>query len=187
MATPREEIVQAVAANTTTDISEAQPKKFLRAFNAVAFRVQPRALPDYVIAAINLRPDLASKIVAVAVKSAVKNFEAKPHLLCAIVEGIVKAAITANPDAAVAIVEAGASASPQQRQCVADAALAVAPEASKAIIEAARAKTLPFAFLTFSASAVDGFSFTPATLNPANIFAPVNDGSVLSPEQPPSH
>lgn len=186
-ATPAEEITQAVAVNGISDISVAQPKQFLKAFTAVAFRAQPRELPDYVIAAINLRQDLAPRIVAVAIKAAVKNWEAKPVALCAMIDRIIRAAIAANPDAVVSIVKAGASASPEFRHCIVPAAIAAAPSAKEAILQAATAKAVPFAFLTFSATDHSGFSYSAATLSPANISDPGDSGSVNSPEQPPSN
>lgn len=183
--TPAEEISRAVAVTGAADVSTAGPRQFLKAFTAVAMRTQPRELPQYVIAAANLRPDLASNIVAVAVKAAVKNSEEKPRVLCAVIDRIIRAAIAANPDAVVAIVRAGASASPQMRQCVVNGAISAAPMAKDAIVQAANAKAIPFAFLTFSAADSSGFSFTAATLSPANI-SDLRDSDVNSPEQPPT-
>jgi hypothetical protein len=157
----------------------------LKAFTAVALRVQPRALPDYVIAATNLRPELAPNIAAVAIKAAVKNLEDKPRALCAIIDRIVRAAIAANPDAVITVVRAAASASPQLRQCVVNGAISAAPMAKDAIVQAALTRAIPFAFLTFNASAQSGFSFSAPTLNPANI-SDLGDDVVNSPEQPPT-
>ena len=184
-ASPTEEISQAVAVNDDADISAAGPKAFVKAFTAVALRTQPRELPNYVIAAVNLRPDLAPNIVAVAIKAAVKKWEAKPAALCVMIDRIIRAAVAANPEAVVAIVKAGASTSPQLRHCIVNAAISTAPTAKEAIVRAATARALPFAFLTFSASDTSGFSFTAATLSPANI-SDLREGSVNSPEQPPS-
>ena len=133
-------------------------------------------LPEYVVAAINLRPELAQNVVAVAIKSAVKNLEAKRGALCGMIERIVKAAIATNPDSAVSITKAAASASPELRTCVVEAAIAVVPNAKDSIVHAATATTQPFAFLTFSATDTSGFSFTAATLSPANISNPGGDG-----------
>jgi hypothetical protein len=178
-ANPAEEISRAVAANGAADVSKAPPVQFMKAFAAVAFRVQPRDLPDYVIAAVNLRPDLTQNIVAVAVKAAVNNWEAKPEVLCVMIERIVRAAIAANPDAAVSIARAGASAAPTLRRCVISAAIAAAPQAKDEILAVASAKTQSFAFLVFSSAGS-------AIVNPANI-SEVGDAAVTSPEQPPSH
>jgi hypothetical protein len=186
-ATPTEEITSAVAVNGATDVSQARPRQFVKAFTAVALRVPPRELPDYVIAAINLRPDLAPSVVGIAIKSAVKNWETKPVALCAMIERIVRAGIAANPDAAVSITKAATAASPELRKCVVEAAVAAVPDAKDAIVHAATATTVPFAFLTFSATDTSGFSFMAATLSPANISNLGDDGRVNSPEQPPSH
>lgn len=185
LATPAEEISRAVAVTGVGDVAAAHPKQFLKAFTAVAFRAQPRQLPDYVIAAINLRSDLAPNIVAVAIKAAVKNSEGKPGTLCALVDRIIRAAIAANPEAVVAIVKAASSAAPELRQCVLTAAISTVPGYKDAIIQAANARALPFAFLTFSATDRSGFSFNAPTLNPANI-SDLGSGSVNSPEQPPT-
>ena len=182
-ANPVDEIKRAVNANGVAEVSQARPRDFVKAFTSVVLRVQPRDLPDYVIAAINLRPDLAPNAVAIAVKAAAKNWEGKPEALCLMIERIVRAAIAANPDAAVSIARSGAAAAPTLRRCVVNAAIAAAPQAKAEILEAATSHTPPFAFLTFSASDSAGFSFSTATLSPANISDP---GDVTSPEQPPS-
>jgi hypothetical protein len=185
-ANPTEEITRAVTVTGVADVSAARPRQFLKAFTAVALRVQPRDLPDYVTAAINLRRELAPNAVAVAVKAAVKNRESKAELLCPLIERIVQAAIAANRDAAVAIAKAAAAAAPHLRRCVVAAAISLAPEAKDQIAEAATNKIPPFAFLSFSASDSGAFSYKATTLNPANVSEPVDDGSVTSPEQPAS-
>jgi hypothetical protein len=185
LATPGEEISRAVAVTGDTDVSAARPKHFLKAFASVALRAQPRELPNYVIAAVNLRPDLAPNIVAVAIKAAVKNSETKPGTLCLLIDRIVRAALAGNPEAVVAIVKAGASASPALRHCILTAAISAVPGSEDAILQAAKSRALPFAFLTFSASGDSGFSFSAPTLNPANISDP-GESTVNSPEQPPT-
>lgn len=187
LATPTDEITRAVAANGVSDVSQARPRQFVKAFNAVALRTAPRDLPDYVIAATNLRPDLAPNVVAVAIKAGIKNWEAKPEMLCALIERIVRAAIVVNPPAAASIAKAGASASTELRRCVLEAALSAAPDKKDAIVKAVTSPTQPFAFLTFSASDSSGFSYTAATLSPANISDLRDDDNVTSPEQPPVH
>lgn len=186
-ATPAEEISRAVNANGVSNVSHATPRQFVKAFAAVTLRARPRNLPDYVVGAINLRPDLTRNVVAVAIRTAVRSWETKPQLLCAVIERIVQAAIAANPDAAAAIARAGASAAPTLRHRVISAAIAAAPQAKDQILEAAQAKIIPFAFLTFSASDATGFSFSSSNLNPANISQIGDEGVVNSPEQPPSH
>ena len=177
-ATPAEQISRAVAANGAADVSHAAPTQFVKAFAAVVFRAQPRDLPDYVRAAINLRPDLTQNVVFVAVKAAVNNWEAKPELLRVMIDRIVRAAIAANSDAAVSIARAASSAAPSLRDCVIRAAIAAAPQAKDEILAAASGRTQPFAFFVFSASGS-------VIVNPANI-SEVGDATVTSPEQPPS-
>jgi hypothetical protein len=184
-ATPRQEISRAVAVNGTADAASATPKQFLKAFTAVTLRAQPRALPDYVIAAIDLRPELASNIVAVAIKAAVRNWADKPSALCAMIDRIVRAGIAANPDAVVSVVKAATSASPTLRHCVVNGAITAAPMAKNAILQAAAARTVSFVFPTFSGSEQSGFSFVAGTLSPANI-SDLDDNDVNSPEQPPA-
>jgi hypothetical protein len=184
-ANPTDEITRAVTVNGVATVSAAQPQQFVKAFTAVTLRVPPRSLPDYVIAASNLRPDLTANAVAVAIKAAARNCESKPELLRTLAERIVKAAIAANPNAAVAVAKAGASAAPNLRRCVVAAAIAAAPEAKNDIVEAAASNTPPFAYLSFSASDFGGFSYRGrATINPANFSEPVDDTTVISPEQP---
>ena len=184
-ATPAEEISRAVRVTGVADVAAAQPKQFLKAFAAVALRTQPRALPNYVHAAVTLRSDLAPSIAAVAIRAVVKHSETKPAPRCVLVDRIIRAAVIANPEAVVAIVKAAASASPELRQCTVNAAISVIPGERDAIVQAATAKAVPFAFLTFSATGNSGFSFTAPTLNPANI-SDLGDSNVNSPEQPPA-
>ena len=184
-ATPAEEISRAVAVTGVADVAAAHPKQFLKAFAAVAFRVQPRELPNYVHAAANLRSDLAPSIAAIAIRAVVKHSETKPAARCVLVDRIIRAAVIANPDAVVAIVKAAASASPELRHCTANAAISLIPGKRDAILQAATARAVPFAFLTFSATGNGGFSFTAPTLNPANI-SDLGDSNVNSPEQPPT-
>lgn len=183
-ATPGDEISSALKTNGIADVSAAKPRQFLKAITPVVLRTSSRDVPEYVIAAINLRPDLAANIVAIAVKAVIKNSEANRGTLCLIVERVVTAAIAANPNAAVSITRAGIAAAPQMRSCVASAAVAASPDRKQAILQAA-ARPIPLAFLTFSAADSSGFSFNAATLSPANISDLSDDDDVASPEQPP--
>jgi hypothetical protein len=185
VATPAEEISRAVTVNGVADVAAAHPKQFLQAFNAVALRTQPRELPNYVVAAIQLRTELAPNIAAVAINATVKNSKAKSGSRCALVDRIISAALTVNPGAVSAVVKAAAAAAPELRQCTVNAAISKVPSEKEAILQAANAKAVPFAFLTFSASTQSGFSFTAPTLNPANI-SDLGDSNVNSPEQPPT-
>lgn len=187
LANPAEEITRAVAVNGVADVSQASARQFIKAFTAVALRAQPRDLPHYVVAGIDLRPDLAPRIVGAAIRVTVRNSDGKAGLLCLMVERIIRAAIAAHPDAAASIAKAGSAAAPELRRCVIDAAVSAAPDKKAEIVQAATAKAIPYAFLSFSASEPNGFSFSAATLNPANISSPDDDGVVTSPEQPPTH
>jgi hypothetical protein len=99
----------------------------------------------------------------------------------------VKAAIAADPDAAVSIAKAAVSSSSTFRHCALSAAIAAAPDKEDKIVATAGEKTVPYAFLTVSPSDTTGFAFSSATLNPANISDLAGNGVVNSPEQPPSH
>jgi hypothetical protein len=184
VAAPTDEIERAIAVTGAT-APTAKAGQFGKAFGAVALRVQLHELPDYVIAAINLRPDLASKAVKVAVNAAVKKSETKPEVLCLVIERIVRAAIADNPDAILRIAKAAASAAPETRRCVIAGAVSASPETKEEIVDAVTLNSVPFAFLTFSGSDAGGFSFNPPTLNPANISELSDDDTVNSPEQPP--
>ncbi len=179
----RGEITRAVAVNATSDIPAASPRQFLQAFAAVALRVKPDDLPAYVSAAIKLRPDLTMNTVVVAVKIAAKNGEENSEILGTTIDSIVKAAVAAKPGAAVSIAEAATYGVPQLRECVVNAAIAAAPEAKSEIENVVGLNRPPQAFLTMSASDTNGFWFTPASLNAANIS---RASDVVSPEQPPA-
>jgi hypothetical protein len=88
-ANPTDEITRALTVNGAASVSAAQPRQFRKAFTALTLRVPPRNLPDYVVAAIGLRPDLSANTVAIAVRAAARNWESKPELLCSLVERIV--------------------------------------------------------------------------------------------------
>jgi hypothetical protein len=177
LATPTEDIERAVAVNGVSDISQTRPKQFLKAFTAITIRTQPRELPGYVVAAVNLRRDLSPKITAVAIKAAVKGWESKQGALLGLIDQIIRAAITADPSAAISIVQAGVEASPALRHCVMTAAVAAAPNQQTAIRFAAESHFASLALLSLSGIDEAVFPAGSVTLNPA---------SVNSPEQPPS-
>lgn len=186
-ATPTDDIVRAVAVSGAADVSQARPRQFLRAFTAIVSRTQPRDLPDYVAAAVTVRPDLSPKIVAVALKAAVQKLEAKQGALGAIAERIIRAAIAANPDAAVAIAKASIEASPALRHYVVIAAVSAAPNHESEIRTTAQSQSISLALLTLSRSDSEGFSMSSATLSPANLSDLGGSVGVNSPEQPPTH
>lgn len=184
-ATPAEEIARAVAVGAS-DISQATTKQFVRAFTAVALRTPQRDLPAYVTAAINLRPDLAPKIVAAAVKVAGKHSEARRGRLCEMIDRIVKAAVAANPKAILSITRAAVAANPALRACVASSALAAAREQG---LNVSRESGLTMALLSFATHQPNmdaPNSFGTGTINPANISDLRESNPVNSPEQPPA-
>lgn len=185
-ATPGDEIEKAVAAGGSSEVAQTHPNQLLRAFNAVALRAPARELPVYVSAAIELRPDLSGKIVAVAVKTAIKHWEARPNALCQMIQRIVTAAIAANPRAVISIAQAAVAASPEMRTCVVAAAISAAPGREAAIQNATEFRGAAFGFLSFSENLENGFFFSAATLSPANISDLRGDEPVNSPEQPAS-
>ena len=186
-ATPTEDITRAVSVSGVSDVSQAYSKQFLTAFTAVVLRTQPRNLPDYVIAAVNLRPDLSAKIVAAAVKSAARQLESKQDALCLITDRIVRAAIAANRDAAVSIAKAAIAASPASRHCVVTAAISSAPNKEAEIQVPAESPSIFLALLTLSEIDSEEFFINSATINPANLSDLTGSIVVNSPEQPPTH
>jgi hypothetical protein len=186
-ATSGEEIANAVGAGASSDVSQARPNQFLRAFNAIALRAPARELPAYVSAAIDLRPDLSGRIVTVAVTAAIKHWETRPNALCQMIERIVRAAIAANPHAAVSIAQAAVAASPETRSCAVEAAISAAPAREVAIQSATELRGATFGFLSSSDNLETGFVFSAVSLSPANISDLRGDATVNSPEQPPSH
>ena len=184
-ASPTDEITRAVSANHS-DVSSAQPKQFITAFTAVVLHAPARNLPSYVTAAVHLRPALASNIAAVAIKTAVKSRGENTQALASLIDSIIRAAIAANADAAVAIAKAACAAAPEFPRTILNAAISAAPELKDALAQAVTQKSVPFAFLTFSTSDSGGLSWGPSMLNPADISVVGNDDSVASPEQPPA-
>lgn len=179
--------MRAVAVSGAADTAQARPRQFLKAFTAVALRTQPRELPAYVVAAVNLRPDLSTRIVAVAVKAAVRQLESKQGALCGMIDRIVRAAIGANPEAAVSIARAAIEAAPDLRQCVVAAAVSAAPGKEAEIQAPAESPNISLALLTLSGMEDIEFSISTATFNPANFSDPSGSVRVNSPEQPPAH
>lgn len=111
-------------------------------------------------AAARLRPDLADKITAAALKP--RSSEDRPS--CNLIGQIVKAAIAAAPDAKIAIVRAALRTIPWARECI-----------------LAAAEIYKDGSASFRLLGVDG-----QTINPANI-SPVGDPrDTQSPEQPPA-
>jgi len=185
-ATPTEEITQAVAVGGASDISQARTRQFARAFTAVALRTPQRELPAYVAAAISLRPDLSSKIVAAAIKVAVRQWKSKPATLCEMIDRIVRSAVAANPEAVLSIARAAANASSGLRPCVASSALAAAREQGLDTSNDSRLSLALLSFATHQPNMEAPASFGTGTINPANNSDLRESSPVNSPEQPPA-
>jgi hypothetical protein len=186
-ASPGDEIARAVAVNGASNVSQARPNQFLRAFGAIALRTQTRELPAYVIAAVGLRPDLAPKIVVVALRTAARQLGSKHAALSLITDRIVRAAIAANSDAAVSIARAAIEAFPALRQCVVAAAISAAPSKEAEIQAPSESPSASLGLITLAGSDDAGFSIGSDAFNPANVSDLSGSTGVNSPEQPPSH
>lgn len=183
VATPADEIARAVRTGGAAQVGDASPERFLVGYTAVISRANLRELPDYVTAAIRLRPDLSTQITASSIRAAGRNARNR-RAVCAVVDRVVRAAILANPDAAVAIARAAVQAAPALRQCIVAAAIAAAPQQRVAILEAT-APGASLAGLLREAGSEGDFSFGFAAMSPAN-FSDIG-GTVVSPEQPPAN
>jgi hypothetical protein len=186
-AKPADDIQRAVAAGGSAEVSDARPDQFLRSFTAVALRVKPRDLPDYVAAAIQLRPDLSAKIVAAALSLPLTGVKLERSGPCTIIDRIVRAAVAANPKAAVAIFRAASAAAPEFRKCILAAAIAAAPDQRGALLSAEEeGGGMMAAFLNRASAAREMAMGGLGTINPANISGLGANGNVNSPEQPPA-
>jgi len=163
LASPIDAITRAILASGAPSVKEASAGAFTNAFSSVAIRVKDKQLPSYVSAATTLRPHLADKIIAAALKS--RSPEDRPP--CDLIDRIVKAAIAAAPDAKIAIVRAALETSPWARECILAAA------------EIDENKTAIFR------PPGDVNSPTIGTINPGNTFIG-GGGNTQSPEQPPT-
>jgi hypothetical protein len=181
-AAPADEITRAVSVHGVSDVSHVPSKQFSKAFLAVALRVDPDDLPDYIDAAVKLRPDLAPTSVAIALKVAWENWRttSDPMLtslthhsttgraaLCELIEQIVKRAVVAARNNAPQIARAAVATCPEMRQCILTAAIAAAPEAEEAIMSAVTSSSPP-------ADTYQAFGFSLK-----------HEAQVASPEQPP--
>ena len=114
-AAPADEISRAVSASGASNLAAATPAQFVKAFSATLTRVKDDRLPQYVTAAIGLRPDLAPQITAAAFRA--HRYDSKDSS-CNWVDPIVRAAIAAAPDAKAEIVRAALEADPAARECI---------------------------------------------------------------------
>jgi hypothetical protein len=182
IAAPREEITQALTAGGAADAASAPKAVFLRAFTAVAVRIKVRDLPEYAAAAIQIRPDLAAKIIAASTKIMARNPQG---LSCAALARLVKVTIASNPDCAVAITAAAIKARPQLSHCIIAAAGEAAPDQQAQI-----ARLENYFSLALLSWVTDDSEAAPwhgsGSLNPANIVDLRKQNPVISPEQPPA-
>ena len=178
-AAPSDDLSAAVSAGGAADVAHASSSIFLRGFASVMLGVKPRDLPAYVDAAIKMRPDLATKVVGRAIRIASRKH---PKSSCTLIAQIIRAAIAANPDAAVAIAKAAIAAKPAAVQCIIDSASTAAPEHQPEI--AALSTNFSLALLSAIAANSDlETSYASGTLNPANL-SDLRENAVVSPEQP---
>ncbi len=181
MAAPSEEILKAVIVSGSVSNQTATLAHFVRAFGAVAMRVQPRELPNYTASAVRSRPDLAAKIVNAAVLAATAKTKSNRPLLCSVVDRIIKAAIEANPGAAVEIAQSAVEANPELRDCIIAASILAAPDQKLAILEAIAGSSVLAAWSHHSSEETEGFFGGSGSISPANFSS--SEGSVNSPEQ----
>ncbi|MDQ6626128.1 MAG: hypothetical protein M3Y69_08330, partial [Verrucomicrobiota bacterium] len=127
-ATPSEAIARAVYTNGAAEVTDAKPEQILTSYTAVVARLKIHQLPDYVTAAISLRPDLSAQITACSIRAAVRNAQGR-QILETVVARVVRAAVTANPDAALTITAAAVAAAPALRDRIVAAAGAAAADA----------------------------------------------------------
>jgi hypothetical protein len=165
LAAPSDEITRAVSKSGGADVKHATPDQFNKAFAAVLLHVKRDDVPAYVSAAAKLRPDLADRIVVMAIRVARPSgrdadFKKPP---CHWVEPIIRAAIEAAPDEKDAIVRAALASDPWAREYI--LAAAGMPENQRALLRP-------------SVNTILG------TINPENIGAG-GQGLPASAEQPP--
>jgi hypothetical protein len=154
------DLTRAIRVAGASSPGTATPDQFMRALNSLFVRSNARQRCEYVSAAVQVRPDLADRIVAGALN--VSRSDRRPtgtQISCEESECIIQAAIEANPAATREIVDAAVAAAPELRDCIVAAAnVAQACQVANAFVQPAII----------------------STINPAN-FAPA---PVVSPEQP---
>ena len=118
LASPAEEISQAVIAGGASSVESATPVQFVRAYNSVLIRVKEAKRCEYLTAAVKLRTDLAPQITAATLRAH------QPGLndTCDWVDPLIRCAIVAAPTAKDAIVRAAIQAQPYARECILSAA-----------------------------------------------------------------
>jgi len=169
--TPYVEITQAITKTGAANVENASANQILQAFAAVIVTKKSRDFATYVAAAVELRHDLAYKIVETALTILKLNTSKKDNLLKWANE-IVVAAILADPYDADPIIRAALFVLPQVKDSIVAAATKAAPDQEFLILRAAgEAQTMAF---------LDQNPF--ASINPRNYGGAE---PVTSPEQPP--
>lgn len=190
LASPSGEISRAVIVGGATSVKQADAHSFVLAFSSVFVRA--RKSDDtlaYLSAAVKLRPDFAAQITVAALNAHRRDGKdsGDKQISCDWVARIIRAAVTANPDAAAAITKATLLAEPSARQCIIAAAIAAAPDQRVAILEAAAQVTDESGLTAFlRPSGVDAGNINSSaigTINPGNIGSG-GQGNVNSPETP---
>jgi len=182
IAAPRDEITQAVIAGGAGDTADASHAVFMRAFTAVAVGIKSRDLPNYAAAAIQLRPDLAARIVVDSIRIMSRTDQ---RVTCAAVARLVSVTIAANPDSALRIAAAAIKARPDLRSCIIAAASETAPEQRSQFAKLETYFSLALLSIVINDSDVEPWHGS-GTLNPANVLDLRVTNAVISPEQPPS-
>jgi hypothetical protein len=120
------QLADAVRAAGASSVATATPEQFMGALNSLFARSTPAEVSAYVGAAVRARPDLAPRIVAAALTASrataytdFKDFKQPigKEIGCDEANGIVQAAIAADPSAAREIVDAAAAAAPLLAHC----------------------------------------------------------------------
>ena len=181
-ASPADVIARAVYTGGATEITEARPEQILISYTAVLARLKLHQLPDYVTAAVRLRPDLAAEITSSSIRAAMRNARNR-QILDAVVERIVRAAILPQPDAAVVVARAAVETAPALRDRIVAAAIAAAPRFRLAILHAISGRgSLASAFPAVGFQR--DFSAAFGNMNPSE--SSDLEENVNSPEQPPT-
>ncbi|MFN2475858.1 MAG: hypothetical protein ABR526_05895 [Chthoniobacterales bacterium] len=183
LAAPADDVAKALRSGGSGEVSSATPEQLSAAYTAVASRVNVRELPEYVAAAIQLRPDLSTQTTAASIKAALRNSPGQP-VVTAIVYRIVQAAILANSGAAVAIARAAVVAAPGLRDTSISAAVAAAPDQRLAILQATN---IGASIAGIFRSGIGERTFSVGFGRSGLATFSDTQGNVSSPEQPPSH
>lgn len=111
---PADEISRAVLIGGSPGMEAASPAQCLRGYSSVLTRLHAGKFPDYLTAAIKLRPDLAGPLTAATLRAHRLDLRAS----CEWVHPIIRAALAAAPKAKDAIIRAALEAEPLARECI---------------------------------------------------------------------